>query len=147
MTIKRINPAPRLSAAVVHGNLVHLAGQVAQNAPGKPPAEQTKDILDRVDALLKEAGTDKSRLLSAVIWLSDIAYYNEMNSVWDKWTAPGCAPARACIEAKLANPAYNVEIMIVAALRDAPKAKAAGGSGGGRAKAKTKAKKAAKKKR
>ena len=147
MSIKRFNPAPRLSAAVVHGNLVYLAGQVAQTAPGKSPAEQTKDILARIDALLKGAGTDKSRLLSAVIWLASIADYNEMNSVWDVWTAPGCSPARACIEAKLANPAYNVEIMVIAALPDAPKAKAAGGSGGGKAKAQKPAKKAAKKKR
>lgn len=145
MSIKRINPAPRLSAAVVHGNLVYLAGQVAQSAPGKPPAEQTKDILARIDALLKEAGTDKSRILSAVIWLADISFYNEMNSVWDKWTAPNSSPARACIEAKLANPAFNVEIMVTAALRDTAKP-ASGGSGGGRAKKKV-AKKAAKKKR
>ncbi|MFQ5934930.1 MAG: RidA family protein, partial [Acidiferrobacterales bacterium] len=77
--------------------------------------DQTKDILARIDALLAKAGTDKSKLLSATIWLSDIRYYDEMNTVWDAWTTPDNAPARACVEAKLAFPQFDVEIAVIAA--------------------------------
>jgi enamine deaminase RidA (YjgF/YER057c/UK114 family) len=105
-----------MSQAVVHGNLVFLAGQVAQNAPGASVAEQTKDILAGADKLFAEAGTDKTKLLSATIWLPDIATFNEMNAVWDAWVAPGCAPARATVEAKLAAPQFAVEIAFVAAV-------------------------------
>ena len=115
MTIQRIEPGARMSAAVVHGNTVYLAGQVARNAAGRSVTEQTKDILSIIDGLLAQAGTDKSKLLSANIWLSDIATFNEMNAVWDGWVAPGNAPARATVEAKLASPHYTVEIMVTAA--------------------------------
>jgi enamine deaminase RidA (YjgF/YER057c/UK114 family) len=115
MTIKRIEAGSRMSQAVVHGDTVYLAGQVAQKSPGKPVAEQTKEILASIDRLLKEAGSDKSKLLSANIWLADIARFNEMNEVWDAWLAPGSAPARATVEAKLASPDYTVEIMVIAA--------------------------------
>ena len=114
--IKRIQPGSRMSQAVVHGNTVYLAGQVAQGAVGGTVAEQTRDILARIDALLSEAGSDKSKLLSATIWLSDMRGFAEMNEVWDAWVAPGAAPARATVEAKLATPQYTVEIGIVAAL-------------------------------
>jgi enamine deaminase RidA (YjgF/YER057c/UK114 family) len=105
-----------LSQAVVHGNTVYLAGQVAQNAPGGTVAEQTTDILDRIDALLRQAGSDKSKLLSANIWLSDIGDFAEMNGAWDAWVVAGSTPCRACVESKLASPKFNVEIMVTAAL-------------------------------
>ena len=113
--IQRIKPGPRMSGAVVHGNTVYLSGQVSQNAGGKSVTEQTKDILSIIDGLLSEDGTDKSKLLMANIWLTDIGTFQEMNAVWDGWVSPGNAPARATVEAKLAAPQYTVEIMVVAA--------------------------------
>ncbi|HEX2556335.1 MAG TPA: RidA family protein [Microvirga sp.] len=113
--IQRIKPGPRMSGAVVHGNTVYLAGQVAQNAAGQSVTEQTRDILAIIDGLLAEAGTDKSRLLMANIWLTDIGTFQEMNAVWDAWVSPGNAPARATVEAKLAAPQYTVEIAVIAA--------------------------------
>jgi enamine deaminase RidA (YjgF/YER057c/UK114 family) len=115
MSIQRIHPGKRMSQAVVHGDTVYLAGQVALDQPGAPVAEQTRNILERIDALLKEAGTDKTRLLSATIWLSDMRTFDEMNSVWDAWIAEGCAPARATVEARLATTQFTVEIGIIAA--------------------------------
>jgi enamine deaminase RidA (YjgF/YER057c/UK114 family) len=115
MTIQRIKPGPRMSGAVVHGNTVYLAGQVAQNAAGKSVGDQTKDILSIIDGLLAEAGTDKTKLLMVNIWLSDIATFAEMNAVWDGWVAQGNTPARATVEAKLAAPQYTVEIAVIAA--------------------------------
>jgi enamine deaminase RidA (YjgF/YER057c/UK114 family) len=115
MTIERIEPGPRMSQAVVHNGVVFLAGQVAQGRPGASVAEQTRDILARIDALLAAAGTDKTKLLTANIWLADIKTFDEMNGVWDKWVAPGAAPARATVEAKLAAPHYTVEIAVTAA--------------------------------
>jgi enamine deaminase RidA (YjgF/YER057c/UK114 family) len=116
MTIKRIDAGPRMSQAVVHGNTVYVAGQVALEAPGKSVTEQTQNILARIDRYLAEAGTDKTKLLQATIWLIDISKFDEMNKVWDAWVAPGCAPARATVEAKLAAPQFHVEIAVVAAL-------------------------------
>jgi enamine deaminase RidA (YjgF/YER057c/UK114 family) len=104
-----------MSGAVVHGDTVYLAGQVAQNAAGQSVSEQTKDILAIIDGLLAEAGTDKSKLLMANIWLTDIGTFQEMNAVWDAWVSPGNAPARATVEAKLAAPQYTVEIAVIAA--------------------------------
>ena len=115
MTIQRIEPGARMSGAVAYGDTVYLAGQVARNAAGKSVTEQTKDILGIIDGLLAKAGTDKSKLLSANIWLSDIATFNEMNAVWDAWVVPGNTPCRACVESKLAAPQYTVEIMVTAA--------------------------------
>jgi enamine deaminase RidA (YjgF/YER057c/UK114 family) len=115
MAIQRIQPGKRMSQAVVHGDTVYLAGQVALDRPGAPVAEQTRNVLERIDALLKEAGTDKTKLLSATIWLADIATFNQMNAVWDAWVAPGNTPCRACVESKLAAPQYTVEIMVTAA--------------------------------
>jgi len=115
MTIQRIKPGPRMSGAVVHGNTVYLAGQVAQNAAGKSVGDQTRDILSIIDGLLAEAGTDKTKLLMVNIWLSDIATFAEMNAVWDGWVAQGNTPARATVEAKLAAPQYTVEIAVIAA--------------------------------
>jgi enamine deaminase RidA (YjgF/YER057c/UK114 family) len=116
MTIGRIEPGRRLSQAVVHNGMVYLAGQVADKAAGASIREQTMEILRGIDKLLAAAGTDKSRLLSATIYLADISSYAEMNEVWDPWVAPGNAPARACVEARLAAPKYTVEISAIAAL-------------------------------
>src|SRR5690606_38120985 len=115
MTITRVHVGPRMSQAVVYGGIVHLAGQVASNAPGGSVADQTRDILARIDTLLAEAGSDKSRVRSATVWLTDIGTFEEMNSVWDAWVATGSTPARACVEARLANPQFTVEIAVVAA--------------------------------
>lgn len=104
-----------MSKAVVHGNTVYLAGIVADNPKGKSVKEQTKDILGQIEGFLKKAGTDKSKLLSANIWITDMANFAEMNAVWDAWVAPGNTPARATVEARLAAPDYKVEIMVVAA--------------------------------
>ena len=115
MTIQRIESGTRMSKAVVHGDTVYLAGQVSTKAPQGSVMEQTQDILAIIDGFLKEADTDKTKLLSANIWLTDISTFAEMNAVWDAWIAPGCAPARATVEAKLAVPTLKVEIMVTAA--------------------------------
>jgi enamine deaminase RidA (YjgF/YER057c/UK114 family) len=104
-----------MSKVVVHGNTVYLAGIVADNPKGKSVKEQTQDILRQIDGFLEKAGTDKSKLLSANIWITDMANFAEMNAVWDAWVAPGNTPARATVEARLAAPDYKVEIMVVAA--------------------------------
>ena len=113
--IERIDTGQRMSQVVINADTVYLAGQVAFDAPGASVADQTKDILKRIDSLLSQAGTDKTKLLSATIWLTDINDFDEMNSVWDAWVSPGNAPARACVESALAAPQFNVEIGIIAA--------------------------------
>ena len=113
MSVKRIKPGPRMSQAVVHNGVAYLAGLVGE---GKSVTEQTRSILAQIDDLLKQAGTDKSKLLSANIWLTDIKTWAEMNTVWDAWVSPGNTPARATVEAKLAGPQYLVEIMVKAAV-------------------------------
>ena len=116
MTIQRMHTNSRMSQIVVHNDTVYLAGQVAQDAPGKSVADQTKNILDRIDGLLAEAGTDKTKILSATIWINTMADFAEMNSIWDAWVAEGCAPARACVESpQLARPDFTVEIGVIAA--------------------------------
>ncbi len=115
MSIQRIEPGTRMSQAVVHTGVVYLAGQVAGKAKGGSVADQTQDILDTIDRLLKSAGTDKSKLLWTQIFLTDISTFAEMNKVWEGWVSPGNVPARATIEAKLASPDYKVEIMVTAA--------------------------------
>jgi enamine deaminase RidA (YjgF/YER057c/UK114 family) len=115
MSVQRLHTNQRMSQIVVHGDTVYLAGQVALDKPGASFADQTRNILDRIDALLKEAGTDKTKLLSATIWLSDMRGFEEMNGAWDAWVPAGCAPARATVEAKLATPLFTVEIGVVAA--------------------------------
>jgi enamine deaminase RidA (YjgF/YER057c/UK114 family) len=114
MTIERIKVGTRMSQAVVHGQTVYLAGQVADE-PNGDVADQTRQILAKIDGLLAEAGTDKSKVVFANIWLSDISTFDEMNVVWDKWVSPGEPPARATVESKLAGPQLKVEIMVVAA--------------------------------
>uniref|UniRef100_UPI00359373D9 RidA family protein n=1 Tax=Aestuariivirga sp. TaxID=2650926 RepID=UPI00359373D9 len=119
MPLKRIEPGNRMSAAVIHGNKVYLAGFTPDAALGKSVAEQTKDVLQQIDATLKEAGTDKTQILKANIWLTDIKTFAEMNSEWDAWVVPGQTPARATVEAKLAAPGIDVEIMVEAAIERA----------------------------
>jgi len=114
MTIKRFNTGPRMSQAVKHGETIYLAGQVAAD-PKPSVTEQTKQVLAQIDELLRLAGSDKSKLLSATIWLADIRTFGDMNAVWDAWVSPGNTPARATVEAKLAGPQYLVEIGIIAA--------------------------------
>jgi len=111
--IKRIETGARMSEAVVCNGLIWLAGQVG--APGQGVTEQTRAVLASIDRLLALAGSDKTRILSAQIWLADIADFAEMNAVWDAWVPQGHCPARATGEAKLATPDYRVEIIITAA--------------------------------
>lgn len=119
MSIHRIGCGPRMSKAVVHGDTVYLAGQVAEKTAGQSVGAQTKEILGIIDALLAEAGSDKTRILSANIWLVDIATFPEMNAEWDGWVPQGHTPARATVEAKLAAPQYKVEIAVIAARKPA----------------------------
>jgi enamine deaminase RidA (YjgF/YER057c/UK114 family) len=116
METRRIDVGARMSQAVVYKGVVYLSGQVALEAPGESVADQTKNILNRIAGLLERAGTSKTRILSATIWLADISAFNEMNAVWDRWVEPNTAPARATVEAKLATPDYAVEISVIAAL-------------------------------
>lgn len=111
--ITRIEPGKRMSAAVVHGNTVYLAGQVGE---GPDVATQARAALAEVDRLLAAAGTDKSRILLTTIWLADIADFAAMNVVWEEWVDPANPPARATGEAKLATPDYKVEFIVTAAL-------------------------------
>jgi enamine deaminase RidA (YjgF/YER057c/UK114 family) len=113
MSITRIDAGPRMSQAVIHGNTVYLAGQVG--APGKSVTDQTKAVLTQIDTLLEAAGSDKSRVLMATIWLADMGDFAEMNAVWDTWVAGGNVPARATGEVKLAAPDYRIEMIVVAA--------------------------------
>tara|TARA_Y100001968_G_scaffold48393_1_gene38774 strand:+ start:210 stop:560 length:351 start_codon:yes stop_codon:yes gene_type:complete len=115
MTIQRIHTNDRMSQIVIHSDTIYLSGQVASGAPGGTVTEQTKDILSRIEGYLAEAGSDKSKLLSATLWITDMADFAEMNAVWDSWVASGEAPCRACVESKLASNKYDVEIMVIAA--------------------------------
>ncbi len=116
MTVKRLHVGARMSQVVISGDTVYLAGIVANDDQLGSIADQTTSIVAKIDGYLAEAGSDKSKLLSATIWLTDIGNFNEMNAVWDAWVDPGNTPARACVEAKLAFPKYHVEIAVVAAL-------------------------------
>ena len=111
--IRRIETGPRMSQAVIHGNLVYLAGQVG--APGESVTEQTKAVLARIDRLLAEAGSSKEKILQATIWLASMDDFAEMNAIWDAWVAEGHEPARAAGESRLATPDYKVEVIVVAA--------------------------------
>jgi len=114
MSITRIQPGPRMSKAVVHGGLVYTSGHVNATAPDV--TGQTLHILEAIDALLRDAGSDKSHLISATIWLADIATFDQMNAVWEAWIDPANPPTRATVQSILANPAYKVEIAVVAAV-------------------------------
>lgn len=111
MNITRLGVGPRLSRAVVHGDTVYLTGCIAERTKGGTVREQTREILATIDHLLAEAGTDKTNLLSAQIYLSKIASYGEMNAEWDAWVAEGQTPARATFESRL--PLSGTSVMIV----------------------------------
>lgn len=113
--IKRFGVGARMSEAVAYNGLVWLAGQVGN--PGDSVADQTRTCLAEVDRILADVGIDKTRILSAQIWLADMADFAEMNSVWDQWVPQGHTPARATGEAKLAAPEYKVEVIVTAALK------------------------------
>ena len=116
MSIDRRHVGQRMSQIVIHGGTVYLAGQVATENAGQPADAQTREILEKIDGYLAEAGSDKTKILRATIWLADIGDYDAMNGVWDAWVPEHHAPARACVEAKLAGPEYTVEISVIAAL-------------------------------
>jgi len=113
MTITRLEPGKRMSQAVVHNGIAYLAGQVGE---GGGVGAQTRDTLKSIDALLAKAGTDKSKILQAIIWMADMGDFAEMNKEWEAWIPEGHTPARATGEAALATPEYLVEIIITAAL-------------------------------
>jgi len=114
MSIQRFDTGPRMSLGVAHGNTVYLAGLVPDD--GSLDMEgQTKQVLAKIDAQLAKAGSDKSKLLSAVIYITDMKNFPDMNKVWDAWVSPGNTPARATVQAQLASPAFKVEIMVIAA--------------------------------
>src|SRR5436309_13949144 len=115
MNIQRFGVGKRLSEIVIHGNTVYLAGEVPDDGT-KDITAQTEQVLVKIERALKQAGSDKSKLLSAQIFLPDMGDFAGMNAAWEKWVVPGQTPARATIAAELANPAYKVEIMCVAAL-------------------------------
>lgn len=114
MTITRIEPGLRMSNAVVHNGTIYLAGQVGTSGDGV--AAQTRTILAEIDRILALAGSDKTRILMAQIWLADMSTFAEMNGEWDAWVAKGHTPGRATGESKLAGPNYLVEIIVTAAL-------------------------------
>jgi enamine deaminase RidA (YjgF/YER057c/UK114 family) len=109
---------PRMSGAVVHGDMVYLSGQVPAGGPAEwakaPIEEQVSTTLDKVDSLLEMAGTDKSKVLSAHLWLKSMDDFAAMNKVWNDWVDPDNKPARACVESNMANPAILFEVMVVA---------------------------------
>jgi enamine deaminase RidA (YjgF/YER057c/UK114 family) len=115
MTIQRFDTGPRMSQVVVHGDTVYLAGVVSSKAAGESVTKQTQEVLSIIDSHLARAGSDKSKLLTATIYLTDMKTFAEMNAVWDSWISAGNTPARATVEAKLAAPQYSVEIMVTAA--------------------------------
>ncbi|WEF34105.1 RidA family protein [Pseudoduganella chitinolytica] len=116
MEIKRLHVGKRLSEVAIHNNTVYLAGQIAEDTTADI-AGQTREVLAHVDRLLAESGSDKSCILSTQIYISDMALFPAMNEEWDAWVAQGHTPPRATVEAKLANPACLVEIVVVAAQR------------------------------
>jgi enamine deaminase RidA (YjgF/YER057c/UK114 family) len=115
MSIQRFETGPRMSQVVVHGNTVYLAGIVANKTAGESVTKQTQEILSTIDGYLAAAGTDKSKLLSTTIYITDMKNFAEMNAVWDAWVSPGNTPARATVEVQLAAPKFHVEIMVTAA--------------------------------
>ena len=115
MSIHRLDPGKRLSQAVVHGGLVYLAGHVSED-PDAGVREQTRQVLEQIEAHLAAAGTNRSNLLTVSIWLADISTFAEMNDAWDAWVDPASLPARATVEARLAAPGYKVEIAGIAAI-------------------------------
>jgi len=116
MAVIRHHVGARLSEIAVHNGTVYLAGQIAEDT-NQDIAGQTREVLSHIDRLLAEVNSDKSHLLSVQIYISDMVHFAGMNAVWDTWVAPGATPPRATVEAKLANPACLVEVVVVAAQR------------------------------
>lgn len=114
MKIERMEVGQRMSRIVKHNGTIYLCGQVAADA-NAGIAEQTQTMLDKVDTLLEQAGSDKEHILSATIYIRDMKDFAAMNDVWDSWVEEGYAPARACVEARMARPELLVEISVVAA--------------------------------
>src|SRR5258708_37737602 len=114
MTIERINVGKRISEAVVHGNTVYRAGEVPDDGT-KDITGQTEEVLAKIEKMLKQVGSDKAKILSAQIFLPDMKDFAGMNAVWEDWVAPGRTAARATVEARLGNPAYNVELTCLGA--------------------------------
>ena len=114
--IKRFSVGPRMSEMVVYNNTVYLAGQIAEKTAGQDIHAQTAEVLACIDALLEQAGSDKSKILRCEIFLADLADFAAMNQVWEKWVVPGHTPARATVEAKLDNPQWKVEMVVTAAV-------------------------------
>ena len=115
MEIKRLHVGKRLSETAIHNGTVYLAGQIAEDTT-LDIVGQTREVLGFIDRLLGEVGSDKTRILSTQIYISDMAHFEGMNAVWDEWVVPGHTPPRATVEARLANPACLVEVVVVAAL-------------------------------
>ena len=115
MSIERIGVAARYSDAVIHGDTVYLSGHVPEASKGQDITAQTRDVLAQIDETLRDCGTDKTKILTAMIYLTDMKNFAGMNAVWDQWVAPGHTPARATVEAKLASPDYGIEIVMIAA--------------------------------
>ncbi len=114
-TVKRMETSRRMSKIVIHSNTIYLCGQVAEDG-SLPIGPQTESMLERVDTLLKQAGSDREHILSATVYLKDIRDFEGMNAVWDQWVPEGHAPARACVEARLAREDLLVEVSVTAAL-------------------------------
>ena len=115
--IQRFETGARMSQAVVAGGFVFVAGQVATST-GAPVAQQTIEILDRIERLLADAGTDKSRLVAANVWLTDSKHFADFNQVWDAWIPAGHAPTRACVASGLMRTGIDVEVAVTALAED-----------------------------
>jgi enamine deaminase RidA (YjgF/YER057c/UK114 family) len=115
MEIKRLHVGKRLSEASIHNGTVYLAGQVAAGNPDADITGQTREVLASIDKLLAEAGSDKSRILMTQIYITDLALFPALNAVWEEWVVPGATPPRATVQAKLADPKWLVEMVVVAA--------------------------------
>ncbi|WP_374321507.1 RidA family protein [Pseudoxanthomonas kaohsiungensis] len=113
--IQRFDVGPRMSELAVHNGVAYLAGQVPEDT-SLDIVGQTSQVLEAIDALLAQAGTDKTRILRAQIYLADIADFAGMNQAWDAWVAAGHTPPRATVQAPLANPGWKVEIVVTAAV-------------------------------
>lgn len=114
--ITRLHGNGRLSKAVIHNGTVYLTGQVAEDHPDASATVQTREVLDRIDALLAEAGSDKTRILKAFLFVPDMALFGEINAVWDEWVVAGHEPARSTVEARLTADCFKIEITVTAAV-------------------------------
>jgi enamine deaminase RidA (YjgF/YER057c/UK114 family) len=116
VTIERYHTTARFSEICVHDNTVYLAGQVPDVIEDRDCADQARQVFANIDALLADVGSDKSKMLQVTVWLTDMANYDAFNEQWDAWIGAGQAPARACIQARLAKTGWLVEVLVIAAL-------------------------------